>query len=81
MERPVCPGSGGTEERGGAVRGDLCSTYVLAAKRTKEPARSLKNMPENFEKPLDTHGRVLYDNGASEKGRACDDAGDCSEMR
>ena len=70
---------------GGARRrregGDLCSTYVLAAKRTKEPARSLKNMPENFEKPLDTHGRVLYDNGASEKGRACDDAGDCSEMR
>jgi hypothetical protein len=34
-----------------------------------------------FEKPIDTHGVVLYDKQAPDKGAVCDDVGDCSETR
>ena len=39
--------------------------WYCPAKRTKKNQWDSENMPKNFTKPLDTHGCVLYDNGAS----------------
>lgn len=39
--------------------------WYCPAKRTKKLPEAGKNPPKNFKKGLDTHGAVLYDNGAS----------------
>ena len=59
--------TGGAEQRGAMKFGKGLMARLIwccPAKRTKKLPEAGKNPPKNFKKGLDTHGAVLYDNGA-----------------